>query len=77
MKITYKMKKPGKVTFKDIMVGQTFYDDDGDLCIKTEKTDCGEGFNGLCLSNNKIYWFSDNWLVTPVGAELIVDGEEA
>ncbi len=77
MKITYKSKKPDKVKFEDLFVGQTFYDEDGDLCLKTEKTDCGEGFNGLCLSSNKIYWFSDSWLVTPIYVELIVDGEGA
>ncbi len=77
MKITYKSKKPDKVKFEDLFVGQTFYDEDGDLCIKTEKTDCGEGFNSFCFSLNTIYWFSDSWSVTPVNAELIVDGEGA
>ncbi len=78
MKITYKSKKPGMVKFKDIMVGKTFYDGDGDLCLKTDWAGCDdENYNCVCLSNNKIYSFGGDWMVTPVEVELIVDGEEA
>lgn len=77
MKIVYKSKKPDYIDFGDVFVGQTFYDQEGDLCIKINKTGCVSGYNGLCLSNNNVYSFSDCWKVIPVESELIVDAEEA
>jgi len=75
VKITYKSKKPDQVRFKDIMAGQTFYDRDGEVCLKIETNDFG--FNAVSLSYNCPYDFNGNDLMTPVNAELIVDGEGA
>ena len=72
MKITYKNKKPD-LTFGDIEVGQTFFDEDFELCIKVD-TRCDE-WNCVSLSENAIYSITDHTMVTPVNVELIVDGE--
>ena len=74
MKITYKNKKPDRVNFRDIEIGQTFFDNDGELCIKVGASE-GE-WNSVSLSSNLIYGFPDNTMVTPVNVELIVDGEK-
>ena len=74
MKITYKNQKPDRVNFGDIKVGQTFFDEDFELCIKVD-TRCDE-WNCVSLSENAIYAITDRALVTPVNVELIVDGEK-
>jgi hypothetical protein len=71
MKITE--KKRDWVNFKDIPVGQTFRDVDGEICLRIETTDSGH--NAISLSLNRAYEFKENNLVTPVNVELIVDGE--
>jgi hypothetical protein len=75
MKITYKNKKPDAVKFKDIRVGQTFYDRDGQVCLKIDTNNLV--FNAFSLSFNCAYEFNHNDLMFPVDAELIVEGEEA
>jgi hypothetical protein len=73
MKIT--KKKLDWVNFKDIPVGQIFRDVDEELCLRIETTDSGH--NSISLTLNRAYEFGENNLVTPVNAELIVDGEGA
>lgn len=74
MKITYKNKKPDLVKFRDIEIGQTFFDEDFELCIKLDIR-CDE-WNCVSLSENAIYAITDHAVVTPVSVELIVDGEK-
>ena len=73
MKITYKTTKPGQCYFKDLTLGETFYDIEGDLCLKINTNGI---FNAVSLLNNFSYQFTEDYLVTPVQTELIVDAEE-
>lgn len=74
MKITYKKEKPDLVNFRDIKVGQTFFTCDDDLCIRVDTL--RDEWNCVSLSENTIYAMADRDMVTPVNAELIVDGEK-
>ena len=74
MKITYKNKKPDQVNFRDIEVGQTFFDCDDELCMKVNEQS-GE-WNCVSLSDHCIYGYTFHTMVTPVDVELIVDGEK-
>jgi len=71
MKITKKERY--WVNFKDIPVGQIFRDVDEEICLRIETTDSGH--NAISLILNRAYEFGENNLVTPVNAELIIDGE--
>ena len=74
MKIIYKNKESDQVNFKDIMEGQTFFDVDGELCMKI--TSCVDTWNVVSLSENTLYDFTPHMQVTPVNVELVVDGEK-
>ena len=75
MKITFLTKKPKTVSFLGIPIGQTFFDEDGELCIRIH--DNGGAWNCVSISKNALYSLGVKNMVTPVNAELVVDGEEA
>jgi hypothetical protein len=74
MNITYQDKSK-QIPFVSIPVGQTFYDADGELCLKIHTTDLSE-YNAVSLSLNHIYEYDDDVLMTPVHCEIIVHGEK-
>ena len=76
MKITYKNQKPDQVSFRDIEIGQTFFDADGELCMKINSYRCVNTLNVVSLSENTLYGYTSHIMVTPVNVELIVDGEK-
>ena len=62
------------ITFDDLEIGDTFYDYDGELAIKTDDIEDDIHFNGICF--NGCYWspakYSLSVGVTPVDSVLQV-----
>jgi hypothetical protein len=74
MNITYQNQSK-QIPFVSIAVGQTFYDADGELCLKIHPDDLSE-YNAVSLSLNHIYEYKADSLTTPVHCEIIVHGEK-
>ena len=73
MKINNKMKT--SVCFENIDVGQVFVHKEN-IFMRTENSYendfTNEYYNVVCLSDGKLYYFSDITTVLPVEAELII-----
>ena len=69
-KIVDKRDSEKKATFKDLMRGEFFYDDDGDLCIKADK--------GYKMWHDGASWFfttaEDEDTVRPVNVTITIEG---
>jgi len=74
MKVDIITSNTKAITFDDLRVGDTFYDYDGEIAIKTDNVSDESRFNGICFEGCS--WFPVRYSlsdeVTPVNSILKV-----
>ncbi len=77
MKIIYKNNSCNMDRFGNLCVGQTFFDQDQELCIKTEAYTEGAD-NCISISEKNMYTLSNNTMVQVIKVESItvIDKDE-
>ena len=78
MTVTNRIEVGKKVCFKDLEIGEAYYDKEGFLCIKTDEPNWDDVSYGSCLA-----YVNDEWRaeeehetseVTPLRVEMVVLG---